>query len=254
MAERDWDREREWDRGRRYREGYSGSSYDRPGDRGREREREYGRRDDERGLLERAGDEVRSWFGDEDATRRRTRDERSMGRWGGGPEDVDPEWARQWGYLEGRSRRASERGWGYGPGPGDVGESSYGPPRGGWGWTTSERGVRPRSGPVRGSFAGRGPHGYQRSDERIREDICERMCDDDELDASGIEILVVGGEVTLKGTVHDRYDKRLAEDLTERVSGVREINNQLRLAPGASGQEGQGQQDRPGDPPRYRVA
>jgi CBS domain-containing protein len=32
---------------------------------------------DERGFLERAGDEVRSWFGDEEAERRRMRDERS---------------------------------------------------------------------------------------------------------------------------------------------------------------------------------
>jgi hypothetical protein len=31
--------------------------------------------------------------------------------------------------------------------------------------------------PSRG-FAGRGPKGYQRSDERIREDICERLADD----------------------------------------------------------------------------
>jgi osmotically-inducible protein OsmY len=80
------------------------------------------------------------------------------------------------------------------------------------------------------------------------------MCDNAELDASGIEILVVGGEVTLQGSVHDRYDKRLAEDLTERVSGVREINNQLRVTPGASGQEAQPAPSRPGDPPRYRVA
>jgi len=109
-----------------------------------------------------------------------------------------------------------------------------------------------RGGVFRGSFAGRGPRGYQRSDERIREDICERMCDSAELDASAIEILVLNGEVTLQGTVSDRYDRRLAEDLTERVSGVRDVNNQLRVTPGGSGQDDQLQQSRPGDPPRYR--
>ncbi|QRM30702.1 BON domain-containing protein [Microvirga sp. VF16] len=35
---------------------------------------------EERGFLERAGDEVRSWFGDEDAERRRERDMREAGR------------------------------------------------------------------------------------------------------------------------------------------------------------------------------
>lgn len=41
------------------------------------RSRHYYDRDDrERPLMERAGDEVRSWFGDEDAERRRRRDER----------------------------------------------------------------------------------------------------------------------------------------------------------------------------------
>src|SRR5205823_11950575 len=38
------------------------------------------RREDERGFWDRAGDEVRSWFGDEEASRRRARDERG---WGG---------------------------------------------------------------------------------------------------------------------------------------------------------------------------
>ena len=83
------------------------------------------------------------------------------------------------------------------------------------------------------------------------------MCDNAELDASAIEIVVVSGEVTLQGSVTDRYDKRLAEDLTQDVSGVREVHNQLRVGPGLGGQDDQSQQppqNRPGDPPRYRVA
>jgi hypothetical protein len=59
------------------------------------------------------------------------------------------------------------------------------------------------------------------------------FCKEDRFDATEIEIPVIGGEVTLLGTVQDRYDKRLAEDLTERVSGVREINNQLLKIEGA---------------------
>ena len=72
-----------------------------------------------------------------------------------------------------------------------------------------------------------------------------------ELDASEIEILVTSGEVTLQGTVQDRYDKRLAEDLAEQVSGVREVNNQLRVTQGLTGQEGQPSR---AEEQRYRAA
>src|SRR5262245_65116724 len=47
------------------------------------RDRDYNREHDRRGPLERAGDEVRSWFGDHEAARRRrldeTRDDRDRG-------------------------------------------------------------------------------------------------------------------------------------------------------------------------------
>jgi len=99
-----------------------------------------------------------------------------------------------------------------------------------------------------GPHAGRGPRGYQRSDERIREDVCERMCECGELDASEIEVRVSNAEVTLLGAVRDRQDKRLAEDLTDQVSGVREVHNQIRVTqPGADAGQQQQQQ-------RYRIA
>jgi osmotically-inducible protein OsmY len=79
------------------------------------------------------------------------------------------------------------------------------------------------------------------------------MCDSAELDASDIEIVVVGGEVTLTGSVHDRDEKRLAEDLSENVSGVREVHNQLRVSPGSREQDAS-TPNHPGEPPRYRVA
>jgi hypothetical protein len=82
----------------------------------------------------------------------------------------------------------------------------------------------------RGGFAGRGPKDYQRSDERIREEICDRMTDDDGLDASEVAIQVKQGEVTLSGTVTSRDQKRRAEDLAEGISGVREVTNNIRVA------------------------
>ncbi|HEX7809264.1 MAG TPA: BON domain-containing protein [Thermoanaerobaculia bacterium] len=79
------------------------------------------------------------------------------------------------------------------------------------------------------SYRGRGPKGFQRSDERLRELISERLADHDAIDASEIEVTVTNGEVTLVGTVDDRRTKRLAEDLAESVGGVHDVHNQLKV-------------------------
>ena len=79
------------------------------------------------------------------------------------------------------------------------------------------------------SHRGKGPKGYQRSDERIHEDVCDRLGDDHHLDASDIEVTVTASEVTLSGHVDTREDKRRAEDLAEHVSGVKHIQNQIRV-------------------------
>jgi osmotically-inducible protein OsmY len=113
---------------------------------------------EDRGFWDRASDEVRSWFGDEDAEQRRRMDE-----------------------------------------------------------------TRP------GSYAGYGPRSYKRSDERIREDINDRLTDDYYLDATDIEVSVNEGVVALAGRVNSRSDKRRAEDIAESVSGVTDVANQLRV-------------------------
>lgn len=89
----------------------------------------------------------------------------------------------------------------------------------------------------RGQFAGRGPRDYQRSDERIREEICDCMTDDGRLDASDISVAVSHGEVTLTGSVMSREQKRRAEDVAERISGVRDVTNQLRVSRDADGHD-----------------
>lgn len=76
----------------------------------------------------------------------------------------------------------------------------------------------------------RGPKGYRRSDERIREDISDRLSQQDELDPSEIEIQVKDGEVTLTGTVRYRFEKFRAEELADDVNGVNDVHNQLRIA------------------------
>lgn len=82
---------------------------------------------------------------------------------------------------------------------------------------------------VRGGYSGRGPKGYTRSDERIREDVCERLSWNDEVDATDITVRVSEAEVSLEGTVETRHMKRLAEDLAEEVAGVRDVHNMLRV-------------------------
>lgn len=78
-------------------------------------------------------------------------------------------------------------------------------------------------------YRGKGPRGYVRSRERIREDVCDRLTDDPGVDASNIEVEVQDGEVTLSGTVSDRRQKRRAEDCADTVGGVTHVQNNLRI-------------------------
>lgn len=80
-----------------------------------------------------------------------------------------------------------------------------------------------------GMFRGRGPRNYRRSDERIRDEVCDRLTDSEWLDASDVEVNVVAAEVILTGTVDSRYAKRLAEDIAASVSGVSNVQNSLRV-------------------------
>jgi hypothetical protein len=80
-----------------------------------------------------------------------------------------------------------------------------------------------------GPHAGKGPRGWQRSDERIREDVSDRLEQHGHIDASELDVEVHNGEVTLRGSVDDRRQKRLAEDLVESITGVKDVHNELRV-------------------------
>jgi osmotically-inducible protein OsmY len=131
---------------------YAGNDYGNYGNYNRNRD------NDERGWWDKTKDEVSSWFGDDDAQRRRRMDERM------------------------------------------------------------------------GQHKGRGPKGYTRSDERIKEDVNDKLSDDSHIDASDIEVKVESCEVVLTGTVDSRFAKRHAEDLAESVSGVKNVENRLRVS------------------------
>jgi osmotically-inducible protein OsmY len=236
--------------------------------------RDRGYRRDDRGFIDRAGDQVRSWFGDDEAERRRQMDERERGQFRDRDSFAGGAGSRPGGYENRRYGQSSEYSGTYAPADrstydygdrssgssdrsfGDADRwsgSSYGSDRAssnqsgsgsyygsdrstgsaygtgssyGPGSSTFDQGDRNRGGSW---FTGRGPKGYQRSDERINEDVCDRLCDSGEVDASEIEVRVSGGEVTLTGSVSDRNQKRRAEDLIEQVSGVREVHNNLRV-------------------------
>jgi osmotically-inducible protein OsmY len=111
---------------------------------------------DDRGFFDRASDEVMSWFGDEDAARRRKMDSRE-------------------------------------------------------------------------DHSGRGPANYTRSSEKLQEEACERLTRDRQIDASKITVTCNDNEITLDGTVDSRAAKRRAEDIVDDISGVKHVQNNLRV-------------------------
>jgi hypothetical protein len=84
---------------------------------------------------------------------------------------------------------------------------------------------------VPGPFSGRGPRGYQRSDQRIEEELHERLTAHGLIDATDVQCRVASGEVTLTGFVNSRQARRAAEDVAEDIYGVRQVSNQLRVRP-----------------------
>jgi osmotically-inducible protein OsmY len=83
--------------------------------------------------------------------------------------------------------------------------------------------------PKPGPYRGKGPRDYTRRDERILEEFSDRLCDNSYIDASEIDVSVAQGVVVLTGTVENRESKRLAEDIAESISGVKEVENKLRV-------------------------
>jgi hypothetical protein len=157
----------------------------------------------------------------------------------------------QRGYQPGYRQGASSRGQGYGweqhagdqgfwdeGRSGQWGESSrYGGSQrgsmtGGGRGTSTDMGYSSAGSWMSGPHSGRGPRNYQRADSRIEEDACEALYLHGQIDASNIDVSVQNGEITLTGTVETRQEKRLAEDILESISGVKDINNQLRVQSG----------------------
>jgi hypothetical protein len=114
---------------------------------------------------------------------------------------------------------------------GQSGYGAQGPGQGRVGGYTRDIGMGGMGGMgmERGGHRGKGPQGYTRSDDRIRENVCEALSDDDNIDATNIEVVVRNGEVVLSGTVDDRSMKRMAEDVVERIAGIKDVQNQIKV-------------------------
>ncbi|HEV8144305.1 MAG TPA: BON domain-containing protein [Methylomirabilota bacterium] len=121
---------------------------------------------EDRPFADRAADEVRSWFGDDAAERRRMIDEHHIDPWKPGP------------------------------------------------------------------YKGVGPRGWRRQDDRIQDDVAERLARDPSVDASDVEVTVTEGDVMLQGSVDTRAQRRRAEDLAWSVDGVHDVQNRLRVRAG----------------------
>lgn len=74
-----------------------------------------------------------------------------------------------------------------------------------------------------------GPRGYTRTDERIRDEICERLTFTSGVDVREVSVDVDKGKVTLGGTVHTRGQKYDIEDLADNTFGVTEVENNIRV-------------------------
>jgi len=84
-------------------------------------------------------------------------------------------------------------------------------------------------------YRGIGPRGYRRDDTGIHDDVCDALADNDALDASDFTVGVTEGVARLSGTLPHRMMKRLVEELAEGCSGVRDVENALRVGVPLSG-------------------
>jgi osmotically-inducible protein OsmY len=169
-----------------------------------------------------------------------------QGYGGGGMGNYSGESSRQ-GYFTGESS-----GQGYGASQGYGGQQGYG--GGGVGYAGQGYGYGSQQGSFgsqQGEHRGKGPKGYQRSDERIKEMVCERLRDDPSIDPTEVTITVVSGKITLEGTVDSRQTKNSIEEIAEQF-GSQEVQNNLRVQrpqqsqgtqSGESGQKGRGSGD-----------
>lgn len=79
------------------------------------------------------------------------------------------------------------------------------------------------------SYRGYGPQNYIRADDRVLDEVHEQLTADHQVDARHIDIRVASGVVSLTGRVSDKAMKYRAEEIAERVAGVKEVDNRIKI-------------------------
>jgi len=70
-----------------------------------------------------------------------------------------------------------------------------------------------------------------RSDLDIQQDVVDALTTDIRIDSTNVSVDVVGGVVYLRGTVPSFHEKRIATEIANRIKGVVDVVNELRVAP-----------------------
>ena len=70
-----------------------------------------------------------------------------------------------------------------------------------------------------------------RADVDVSRDVVDALTSDIRVDAGNIDVDVIGGVVYLRGSVPSYYEKRIATEIANRIKGVVDVVNELRVAP-----------------------
>jgi len=68
------------------------------------------------------------------------------------------------------------------------------------------------------------------SDDSVYDHVKRRLANDPDVKGGALEIEVRQGVVTLRGTVDTEKQKQRAEKLTKKVSGVKQVVNEIKLS------------------------
>lgn len=126
----------------------------------------------------------------------------------------------------GREQYRRPGGWGYGRGDYPIEERRVvRGQRGG----VERRFDLSREGRRRGKHAGKGPRDFRISDERILENVCERLFEDEYVDATHVCVEIRSGEITLRGRIESGWMRDRTEQIAAGVYGVELVRNELRI-------------------------
>ena len=67
------------------------------------------------------------------------------------------------------------------------------------------------------------------SDDAISDDVRQRLASNADVRGAALDVTVKDGVVTIKGRVHTEKGRKKATDITKKVKGVVNVDNQLKL-------------------------